>query len=330
MPLRARPRHHSTLVRSRTGRRRRLSWPRVCALALVALMAGESVASAPAQRADPELRAGTAVAGTPFGRDGAEPASLGLERAATNADGAAPSPHRAPPPLPTLAADLGLTAASAASLARGEAVVLPLPPTANEDRSAAEAARGRALRVLPAPAERLARAAADWPHYAEFFPFVSLSEVVAGSLGSAPRVRQRIDVPFPFPDRRLTVETEWMSHGDREVGEPDFEVAWHHVAGSGNVDAQEGRWRFWRLADTGDEPPQTLVELRLLSDSGAGIPQSLEERALLETLEWALDGLRQQVHRCRYDRPRHPTCGESEALPPTGLDEVATVERRHP
>jgi hypothetical protein len=54
------------------------------------------------------------------------------------------------------------------------------------------------------------------------------------------------------------------------------------------------------------------VELRLAAR--LGLPARLERRALERTLPWVLDGLAQQVNRCRYDRPVHPSCGEAPAF----------------
>ena len=223
-------------------------------------------------------------------------------------------PTSPPPSLASLAAELGLTAADVESLAAGEAVVRP--PAADEPREAA----GLAYRVLPAAAERLSRAVADWNHYAEFFPFVLASEVVPTGDG-ATRVRQRVDLPFPFPDRHFTLRTSRRAD-PAAAGRPHHEVTWSLVAGSGNIAAQDGSWRIWALEAGGaggtGGAESSLVELRLASDAGAGVPDGLERRALLETLAWALDGLRQQVQRCRYDLPIHPSCGETPPYPATG------------
>ncbi len=222
-----------------------------------------------------------------------------------------------PPPLAYLAAELGLTEAEVEALEGGEPVVHP--PDAG---TPPDAAAGVAYRVLPAPAERVFRAVADWRHYAEFFPFVLESRVLPGAGGQAlgedppvALVEQRVDLPFPFPDRRFTLRAGWRCCSDRDGRRP-YEFTWSHVEGTGNIASQEGRWRLWPLAsDSGEGAGPTLVELRLASDAGAGVPDGLERRALLETLAWALDGLRQQVNRCRYDLPIHPTCREAPPEP---------------
>lgn len=203
-----------------------------------------------------------------------------------------------------------LTAADLARLEAGEAVV-------RMEGAEDEIGEGRAWRILEAPAERLFRAVADWRHYREFFPFVVASEAEVagegtmgeGTLGEGTVLsHQRIDLPFPFADRTFTATTA------RDVeATPDgrvFRVAWNHVPGSGNVTENRGTWTLRELA-----PGRTLVELRLLSDTGPTVPPSLQRRALAETLPWALDGLRQHVDRCRYDVPIHPTCAEAPPFP---------------
>lgn len=174
---------------------------------------------------------------------------------------------------------------------------------------------------------------ADWSHYAEFFPFVVSSQLdeEAPAATDTVRVRQRIDLPFPFPDRRFSVATSWKAPiaiaapgpgraADQADLDDAYEATWSYVAGSGNIDHQAGRWRLWPLG-----PDRTLVELRLASDAGSGVPDALEARALAQTLPWALDGLRQQVNRCRYDIPRHPTCREA---PPQPLAEIEPTTPR--
>lgn len=184
-----------------------------------------------------------------------------------------------------------------------------------EEPASGPPAAGRALRILDAPAERLFRAVADVGHYAEFFPFVSRSRAEVGADGRL-LVHQVVDLPFPWPDRRFaaTVESSRPGRGAAAV----WSAGWRHVPGSGNVRENRGRWTLLPLA-----PGRTLVELRLESDAG-GVPRSLQRRALADTLPWALDGLRQQVNRCRYDEPVHPTCGEAPALaPPPATDGAA-------
>jgi hypothetical protein len=122
-------------------------------------------------------------------------------------------------------------------------------------------------------------------------------------------VRQRIDLPFPWPDRHFAAESE-LSRPEPSAPARSWRVRWHHVPGSGNVRTQRGEWRLTLLG-----PRRTLVALHVASDAGSAVPDAVERRALEETLPWALDGLRQQVNRCRYDVPIHPTCAEAPPHP---------------
>ena len=172
---------------------------------------------------------------------------------------------------------------------------------------------GTGWRILAAPAERLYRAVADWSHYAEFFPFVLASTVTADD-GGRVVVQQRIDLPFPWPDRHFAATTE-VGVETAAAGR-SWRVSWELVPGSGNVEANRGEWRLRELA-----PGRTLVALHLVSDAGA-VPAAVQRQALERTLPWALDGLRQQVNRCRYDLPVAATCAEA---PPWPAVEAATA-----
>lgn len=190
-------------------------------------------------------------------------------------------------------------------------LIAPTPPPADElPRLLAgetvvrvDGLEGVVRQVLDTPPERLYRAAADWQHYDEFFPFVEESEAAAGADGTV-TARQVVDLPFPWADRHFAARLE---HG---AGDGRWRVAWRAVPGSGNVTENRGEWTFREVA-----PGRTLVELRLVSDAGPGVPDAFQRRALAETLPYAVDGLRQQANRCRYDLPRHPTCGEAPPLP---------------
>jgi len=235
--------------------------------------------------------------------------------AAASADPSSPSANDAPLESVLAAENPPLGADDRRRLATGEPVVRMDP--------AGPPAAGTGWRVLAAPAERLYRAVADWSHYAEFFPFVLASEVTAESDGTV-AVRQRIDLPFPWPDRRFAATTE--RGAETTANGRSWRVAWNLVPGSGNVEANRGEWRLRELA-----PGRTLVALHLVSDAGA-VPTAVQREALERTLPWALDGLRQQVNRCRYDLPIAATCAESPPWPavepsaePTADDEPLPV-----
>ncbi|HEX2163806.1 MAG TPA: SRPBCC family protein [Thermoanaerobaculia bacterium] len=174
-------------------------------------------------------------------------------------------------------------------LAAGETVLRMDPPPA---------VAGRAAREIAVPADRVARAVGDWRHYAEFFPFVERS--AAAVEDGAVVVRQTIAPARLLPRRRLAARVE-ARHESGVAGRRVWRFRWHDLAGR---PGDGGEWIVRELS-----PGRTRVELRL--SGRLGLPAALERRALERTLGWALDGLAQQVHRCRYDLPRHPTCREA-------------------
>lgn len=143
----------------------------------------------------------------------------------------------------------------------------------------------------------MARAAGDWSHYAEFFPFVAASEAaVEGGLTVA---RLTIDPPGPLRRRLVAV-----ADGEVSGAAPGrtWRLGWRSRPGAGTP--TWGEWTIHEIA-----PGRSRVEIRL---SGHwGLPATLERRTLARTLPWVLDGLAQQVRRCRYEEPRHPTCPEA-------------------
>ena len=180
--------------------------------------------------------------------------------------------------------------------------LLAPPPAA---AAAADAAGERASLEIAAPAQRLLAAVADWPHYPEFFPFVTRSRVRAEGTGET-LVDQVIDPPGPGPARRLTVRAE---HGATTGPRGTVRwVRWKAVDGT----ATQGEWT---LTDLGGD--RTRVDLFLVLDLGRG--RGHRGWAARRTLPWALDGLRQHAGRCRYDRPVHPTCDEEPAYRPGDL-----------
>lgn len=178
--------------------------------------------------------------------------------------------------------------------AAGEEAVVRMAP--------APAVDGWAAREIAVPAERVARAVGDWRHYAEFFPFVERSAVAIE--GGAVVLRQMLDPPGLAP-RREVVAVAWRqaSAGDGD-GPRTWRFGWR---GRGAEAADGGEWTIVELA-----PGRTRVELRLTG--GLGLPAGLARRAVERTLPWVLDGLAQQVNRCRYDSPVHPSCSEAPAF----------------
>jgi hypothetical protein len=187
-----------------------------------------------------------------------------------------------------------LTAAEARRLAAGETIVR---------MAAAPAVEGWAARELAVPAERVARAVADWRHYDEFFPFVERSEAAVED--GAVITRQRLDPPGPAPRRELAAATELVPPPPTGDGPRTWRIRWQGIAPE--VADERGEWTVREIG-----PGRTRVEIRLAG--GLGLPGGLGRSAVGRMLPWVLDGLAQQVGRCRYDRPVHPTCGEAPAF----------------
>jgi ribosome-associated toxin RatA of RatAB toxin-antitoxin module len=196
---------------------------------------------------------------------------------------------------PVAAAEPALTTEQRTELERGGTVVLMVRQEGQKTRT------GVALRVLEAPPERVFQVVVDHRHYPEFMPFVTRSDPYA--TGNGPEVFQRLDLPFPLSDRfyRVRSATRIDRDGDRRV----WSARWSYVPGSGNVAANEGSWTLTEHA-----PGRTLVEFRIGGYFVPHLPAFLQDQAVKKTLPWILDGLAQQVRRCRYDVPRAATCAE--------------------
>lgn len=206
---------------------------------------------------------------------------------------------------PLRAAGTELSGDELARLDRGEVVARLVEVPGERHRA------GLAARVLPHPPDRVLRAVADADHWAEWVPFLSRSEREpppreGGAAGARPRWELAFDLPFPLRDRhyaaRLTVA------GDGAGGRT---VSWASVPGSGNVASARGSFT---LSPRG--PAGTLVVFRTATDPGDATPRFLLERALRESLPWVLDGLRQQVSRCRYTEPWPDGCREERPWEP--------------
>jgi hypothetical protein len=201
------------------------------------------------------------------------------------------------------AAAADLSPADLRRLAAGETVVRMAP---------APAVEGWAAQEVAVPAERVARAVGDWRHYAEFFPFVE--ESAAAVEGGAVVMKQVLDPPGLAPRRELVAEAHREGPAG-EGGRRTWRFGWRERGGAGprgkaappGESAQDGEWTLIELG-----PARTRIELRLAGD--LGLPAALARQAVEKALPWVLDGLAQQVNRCRYDLPVHPTCGEAPAF----------------
>lgn len=200
-----------------------------------------------------------------------------------------------------------LTREELVHLARGGEVarLVPLP---GEGRRG-----GLAARVIHHPAERIARAAADADHWAEWVPFLTRSERGREASGR-PLWHLAFDLPALLRDRRYSIRMATPAMD----GAGAWTVSWTSIPGSGNV-----AWARGSLRLTPRGPAITLVVFRTASDPGDATPRFLHHRVLLQSLPWVLDGLRQQAGRCRYTVPWPEGCREERpwrpALPEEGL-----------
>ena len=204
-----------------------------------------------------------------------------------------------PLPAPLSAEVPLLTADELDRLDRGEVVARLVEVPGERHRE------GLAARVLPHPPDRVLRAVEDADHWAEWVPFLARSaRQPQGGSGAGPaggpRWELAFDLPFPLRDRHYAARVEVS--GDGAAGGT---VSWASVPGSGNVASARGSFT---LSPRG--PGRTLVVFRTATDPGDATPRFLLERALRESLAWVLDGLRQQVSRCRYTEPWPDGCRE--------------------
>lgn len=198
--------------------------------------------------------------------------------------------------VPAPAAGPDLSGEDLARLDRGEVVTRLVEVPGERHRA------GLAARVLPHPPDRVLRAVADADHWAEWVPFLTRSERRGGEGAAAARPRWELafDLPFPLRDRRYDVRI-----GSAADGGAGRTVSWTSIPGSGNVASARGSFT---VSPRG--PAGTLVIFRTATDPGDATPRFLLERALQKSLPWVLDGLRQQVDRCRYTEPWPDGCRE--------------------
>lgn len=185
-----------------------------------------------------------------------------------------------------------LGAEDARRLEAGECVVRLIPVPGER------APEGAVARILPVSAARAWRAVADVDHWPEWVPFLEVSERQPGS-PERPRWRVELDLPLPLLDRHYTAGARTSSAGAARV------LDWRSVPGSGNV-----AWARGSFTVTPRGSERALVVFRTASDFGDHTPVFLLEHALRKALPWVLDGLAQQVNRCRYTVPYPDGCHE--------------------
>jgi uncharacterized protein YndB with AHSA1/START domain len=181
-------------------------------------------------------------------------------------------------------AELDPSPAEARRLAAGEVLV---EARHGPERPAEEVARG----VIDAPPERVFAAVTDFAHYQEFMPFVRRSDAEPQPDGSVVSL-QALELPPPFGSRHYKIRA-FVER--RQAPRPLWRTWWAYVPGSGNVAGHHGSWT---LVEFGRR--RTLGICRLGTDVG-GIPVWAMNRGTAQTLPYIFSGLRQQVHRSRYD-----------------------------
>lgn len=204
------------------------------------------------------------------------------------------TPSARPGEAEATAARTHLSAAEDARLERGETVARLTP---GGDSGPSE---GLAARVLPTDLDRVWRAVVDLDHWHEWVPFLETSARQEDA-GASPTWELRFDLPAPLRDRYYRVAPRFGSgHGGGRT------VSWRSIPGSGNV-----AWARVSFLLELRGPGKTLVVFRSATDTGDRTPRFLLDRALRESLPWVIEGLAQQVNRCRYTEPWPDGCREA-------------------
>ena len=184
------------------------------------------------------------------------------------------------------------TAAEAARLASGEGL---LASREVGPRSLAEEL-GRG--IVEASPERVFAALTDFAHYREWVPFVKISDAAPQGDGSLISF-QSLDLPFPLGKRFYKIRARSGVEGQGEARV--WRTWWIYVPGSGNVVDHYG---WWILVPHG--AARTLAACALYTDPGGSVPAWAAHRGTAMTMPYVFSGLRQQIHRSRYDRPGRP------------------------
>lgn len=205
-----------------------------------------------------------------------------------------------------------LAAEEWARLEEGGTVTRPIPMAGVNQRA------GLAVRLVRHDPERVVRAVADVVHWREWVPFLESSE---RSTAPGPASRElAFDLPWPLRDRhyRATVlvessrpaagaEAPGRTGGERfDAGGREWLLSWLSVPDSGNVEWARGSFLVRELGSG-----RSLVVFRSATDLGEPrLTRSLLDRVVEDSLRWVLDGLAQQVNRCRYVVPYPDGCTE--------------------
>jgi Polyketide cyclase / dehydrase and lipid transport len=183
------------------------------------------------------------------------------------------------------------TAAEAARMASGE--VLLGSREVGPRSLAEELGRG----IVEAAPERVFAALVDLAHYQEWVPFVKRSDAAPQGDGSVIGF-QSLDLPFPLGNRYYKIRARSSVEGQGRARV--WRLWWSYVPGTGNVADHHG---WWVLVPDGTGAGRTLAACALYTDPGGGVPAWAAHRGTAMTMPYVFSGLRQQVHRSRYDRP---------------------------
>jgi Polyketide cyclase / dehydrase and lipid transport len=148
--------------------------------------------------------------------------------------------------------------------------------------------------VVAVPPERVFRALTDWAHFSEFMPFVKKSDAAAQPDGSVIGF-QSLQLPPPNRERHYRIRATARVFEGRDGR--TWQTAWSYIPRSGNIVDHHGSWTL-----TAFGPGQTLATCILFTDPG-GVPGWATNLGLAQTLPYIFSGLRQHVHRSRYDPP---------------------------
>jgi hypothetical protein len=219
-------------------------------------------------------------------------------------------PSSSPSSIPnSIQAPVRLSQDDWAKLRAGETITRMVPMAGANQRA------GIAVRLVPGDPERVARAIGDVDHWSEWVPFLKTSK---RSSAPGPLSRElHFDLPWPLSDRhyRAQLRTEAIraaGGAPGEAGPLEWNLTWDSVPDSGNV---EWAWGSFRVTD--QAPGRSLVVFRSATDVGAPrFARSILDRVMTDSLSWVLDGLAQQVNRCRYTAPFPAGCDEERPSKP--------------
>lgn len=153
---------------------------------------------------------------------------------------------------------------------------------------------GSSLRVstvvtrIDAPIELVFGIVTDHDAFARMFDEVRQSLTV-GAEGTRRIVYMDIDMPFPVSNRRYEIELDQSRSGPAE--RPCWESYWHYLPGSGNIEANHGRWELI------GEGPSTWLAYVAFVDPGGHVPSWTINWATRKVLPRMIESVRQEARK---------------------------------